>query len=120
MEEFTIKKGGNKNGFSPTLLSDDNRSPKRVIPYGGPNFIGYSFSRTEQLLLWKELIFMKMIYVVQGTSTGCNGNIIHWADSAYTDEQEAIKRCDRMNRSMKNDQNFFAYVTGPIPYEQKG
>ena len=24
-------------------LSDDDRSPKRVIPYGGPNFIGYSF-----------------------------------------------------------------------------
>ena len=45
VEEFTIKKGGNKNGFSPTLLSDDDRSPKRVIPYGGPNFIGYSFFR---------------------------------------------------------------------------
>ena len=42
-KKFTMKKGGNKNGFSPTLLSDDNRSPKRVIPYGGPNFIGYSF-----------------------------------------------------------------------------
>lgn len=42
-KKFTIKKGGNKNGFSPTLLSDDDRSPKRVIPYGGPNFIGYSF-----------------------------------------------------------------------------
>ena len=62
---------------------------------------------------------MKMIYVVQGTSTGCNGNIIHWADSAFTDEQEAIKRCDRMNRSMKNDPNYLAYVTGPIPYESK-
>ena len=24
-------------------MSDDDRSPKRVIPYGGPNFIGYSF-----------------------------------------------------------------------------
>ena len=62
---------------------------------------------------------MKMIYVVQGTSTGCNGNIIHWADSAFNDEKEAIKRCDRMNRSMKNDPNYFAYVTGPIPYESK-
>ena len=62
---------------------------------------------------------MKMIYVIQGTSTGCNGNIIHWADSAFTDEQEAIKRCDRMNHSMKNDPNYFAYVTGPIPYKSK-
>ena len=62
---------------------------------------------------------MKMIYVVQGTSTGCNGNIVHWADSAYTDEQEAIKRCDRMNRSMKNDPNFFAYVTGPYHTNKK-
>ena len=63
---------------------------------------------------------MKMIYVVHGSSASCNGNIIHWADSAFTDEKEAIKRRDRMNRSMKNDQNYFAYVTGPIPYEQKG
>ena len=63
---------------------------------------------------------MKMIYVVQGTFKGCNGNIIHWADSAFTDEQEAIKRCDRMSRSMKSDPNFYACVTGPIPYEQKG
>ena len=63
---------------------------------------------------------MKMIYVVQGTFTGCNGEITHWADSAFTDEQDAIKRCDRMNRSMKSDPNFYACVTGPIPYEQKG
>ena len=62
---------------------------------------------------------MKMIYVVQWTSKGYNGNIIHWADSAFTDEQEAIKRCDRINRSMNNDPTFFAYVTGPIPYESK-
>ena len=62
---------------------------------------------------------MKMIYVVQGTLTGCNGNIVRWTDSAFTDEQEAIKRCDRMNRSMKNDPNYFAYVTGPIPHESK-
>ena len=63
---------------------------------------------------------MKMIYVVQGTSSGCSGNLIHWADSAFTDEQEAIKQCDRMNRSMKSDPNLYACVTGPIPYEQKG
>ena len=62
---------------------------------------------------------MKTIYVVQVASTGCNGNIINWADSAFTDEQEAIKRRDRMNRYMKNDPNYFAYVTGPIPYESK-
>ena len=63
---------------------------------------------------------MKMIYVVHGSSASCNGNIIHWADSAFTDEKEAIKRRDRMNRSMKNDPTFIAYITGPIPYEQKG
>ena len=28
---------------------------------------------------------MKMVYVVQGHSTGCYGNIVHWADSAYAD-----------------------------------
>ena len=58
---------------------------------------------------------MKMIYVVQGTLTGCNGNIVHWADSAFTDEQEAFNRRDEMNRSMKNDPNYLAYVVGPIP-----
>ena len=62
---------------------------------------------------------MKMIDVVQGTFTGCNGEITHWADSAFTDEQEAFNRRDEMNRSMKNDPTFFAYVTGPIPYESK-
>ena len=60
---------------------------------------------------------MKMIYVIQGRSTGCNGNIIHWTDSAYTDEQEAMKQCNWMNRSRKNDPNYFAYVTGPIPLD---
>lgn len=30
---------------------------------------------------------MKMVYVILGHSTGCNGNIIHWADSAYFDEK---------------------------------
>ena len=44
---------------------------------------------------------MKMIYVVQGTLTGCNGDIIHWADSAYFDEKEAHYRCNEMNRSAK-------------------
>ena len=57
---------------------------------------------------------MKMVYVVQGTLTGCNGSIVHWADSAFTDEHEAFNRRDQMNRSMKNDPTFFAYVTGPI------
>lgn len=60
---------------------------------------------------------MKMVYVIQGQSTGCNGNIIHWADSAHTDEQEAINQCDKMNSSMKNDPNYFAYVVGPIPLD---
>ena len=60
---------------------------------------------------------MKMIYVVQGTSSGCRDNIIHWADSAVTDEQEAFNRRDELNRSMKNDPTFFAYVTGPIPLD---
>ena len=62
---------------------------------------------------------MKMIYVVEGTSKGYSGNLIHWADSAFTDEQEAFNRRDEMNRSMKNDPTFFAYVTGPVPYESK-
>lgn len=62
-------------------------------------------------------IFMKMVYVVQGTLTGCNGNIVHWSDSAYTDEQEAINRCNEMNRYIKNDPNYLAYVVGPIPLD---
>ena len=33
---------------------------------------------------------MKMIYVVQGHSTGINGNIIHWSDCAYINKQKAI------------------------------
>ena len=60
---------------------------------------------------------MKMIYVVQGTLKGCDGNIVRWTDSAFTDEQEAFNRRDEMNRSMKNDPTFFAYVTGPIPLD---
>lgn len=58
---------------------------------------------------------MKTVYIVQGHSTGCNGNIIHWADSAYINKQEALAQCDEMNRCMKNDSNYLAYVTGPIP-----
>ena len=58
---------------------------------------------------------MKMIYVIQGHSTGYNGGIIHWVDSAYFDAKEAHDQCSEMNRSMKNDPNYFAYVVGPIP-----
>lgn len=32
---------------------------------------------------------MDMVYIVQGHQTGINGNVIHWADSAYTDKQNA-------------------------------
>ena len=61
---------------------------------------------------------MKMVYVVSGHSTGCNGGIIHWTDSAYTDKQEAINRCHAMNECcIKNDQNYLAYVVGPIPLD---
>lgn len=58
---------------------------------------------------------MKMVYVVQGHSTGYNGNIIHWTDSAYVDKQEAIAQCNEMNRSIENDPNYLVYVVGPIP-----
>lgn len=33
---------------------------------------------------------MKYVYVIMGQSTGCNGGVIQWADSAYVDEQEAV------------------------------
>lgn len=33
---------------------------------------------------------MKMVYVVQGHSTGANGSIIHWADCAYTDKKRRL------------------------------
>lgn len=62
---------------------------------------------------------MKTVYVVQGHSTGCNGNIIYWADSAYTDKQKAHNQCNEMNRSVKNDPNYLAYVVGPIPLDQE-
>ena len=58
---------------------------------------------------------MKMVYVVQGYSTGCYGNIVHWADSVYADKHEAINQCNAMNNSEKNDPNYLAYVVGPIP-----
>lgn len=58
---------------------------------------------------------MKTVYVIQGHSTGSNGSIIHWADSAYADKQEAVNQCYEMNRSVKNDPNYLAYVVGPIP-----
>ena len=58
---------------------------------------------------------MKLVYVVQGRSTGVNGNIIHWADCAYIDKQKAIDQCNEMNRSIENDPNYLAYVVGPIP-----
>ena len=57
---------------------------------------------------------MKMVYVIQGHSTGCNGGIIHWADGAYLDEKEAHDQCNEMNRSVNNDPNYLAYVVGPI------
>ena len=41
--------------------------------------------------------------------------IIHWADSAYFDEKEAYDQCSEMNRFVKNDPNYLAYVVGPIP-----
>lgn len=53
---------------------------------------------------------MDMVYIVQGHQTGINGNVIHWADSAYTDKQAAINRCDEMNSSIKDDPNYLAYV----------
>ena len=58
---------------------------------------------------------MKMVYVIQGHSTGINGNVIHWVDSAYVDEQKAIDECNAMNRSIKDDPNYLAYIVGPIP-----
>lgn len=58
---------------------------------------------------------MKMIYVIQGHSTGYNDGIIHWADSAYFDEKDAHDRCDEMNSSITDDPNYLAYVVGPIP-----
>ena len=57
---------------------------------------------------------MKTIYVVMVRMTGCNGNIIHCVDSAYTNEENAQDVCNRMMERNQNDSNFIAYVTGPI------
>ena len=58
---------------------------------------------------------MKMVYVIQGNSTGINGSVIHWVDSAYVDNQKAIDECNAMNCSIKDDPNYLAYIVGPIP-----
>mgnify|MGYP006054394081 CR=1 FL=1 len=58
---------------------------------------------------------MKTVYVIQGHSTGCNGGIIHWADSAYFDEKEANELLKSITADNKNDPNYLAYVVGPIP-----
>lgn len=63
---------------------------------------------------------MKYVYVILGQSTGCNGNIIHWTDTAYTNEQKAFNVCDRMNRVMRRgDSNYLAYVSGPILLDER-
>ena len=56
---------------------------------------------------------MKTIHVVIVQMTGCNGNIIHCVDSAYTNEENAHDACNRMMERNQNDSNFIAYVTGP-------
>ena len=62
---------------------------------------------------------MEKIYVVQGTFTGLNGEIVHQSDSAYTDKKEAINRSRELNRCTKyeKDPNYLAYVVGPIPLD---
>ena len=60
-------------------------------------------------------MFMKMVYIVQGQSTGIKGNAIHWIDSIYSDEEEAIRLCDAMNRVVKNELNYVEYVIRPMP-----
>lgn len=62
---------------------------------------------------------MKMVYIVQGQSTGINGDAIHWVDSVYSDEGEAIKQCDTMNNVVKNDLNYMVYVVKPMPLIQE-
>lgn len=57
---------------------------------------------------------MDMVYVILGHSTGCNGGVIHWADSAYFDKEEAYDQCNKMNNSITDDKNYLAYVVGPI------
>lgn len=57
---------------------------------------------------------MKVVYIVSGRSTGCNGNIIHWTDCACISEDMALKVCDEMNQLNQDDPNYLAYVTGPV------
>ena len=62
---------------------------------------------------------MKNVYVILGRSTGCNGNIIHWTDTAYANKQKAFDACNEMNRAMqRHDSNYMAYVSGPIPLDE--
>lgn len=58
---------------------------------------------------------MDMVYVILGHSTGCNGGVICWADSAYFDKEKAYAQCNKMNYSITDDPNYLAYVVGPIP-----
>ena len=51
---------------------------------------------------------MKTIHVVIVQMTGCNGNIIHCVDSAYTNEEDAHDACNRMMERNQNDSNFIA------------
>lgn len=61
---------------------------------------------------------MKVIYIVNGASTACNG-IVHWTDSAYTDREHAIEVANRMYEANRDDPNYMTYVTGPIPLCEK-
>lgn len=58
---------------------------------------------------------MKIVYIIQGKTTGINGDVIHWVDSVYNDEEEAIKQRDAMNYVVKNDLNYVEYVIKPMP-----
>ena len=61
---------------------------------------------------------MKVIYIVNGASTACNG-VSYWTDSAYTDKQTAIDVVNRMYEANRDDPNYMTYVTGPIPLYEK-
>ena len=58
---------------------------------------------------------MKTIYIVNVRMTGCNGNIIHVTDRAYTNSDKASELCNEMNKRHQDDPNFMVYVTGPVP-----
>ena len=62
---------------------------------------------------------MNTVYVVSGVSTAFNGDVIHWTDSAYTDEQTAIDVANRMYEENMDDPAYITYVTGPIPLYEK-